>query len=352
VNVSSMPRVAVFAVTLIMALAIVVVAAPQTAGYHLLKTIPLAAAPGGGEYFDYVAFDDLARRVYVSHGTEMVVLDADSLAVIGTISGLQKCHGVALVSDLGKGFITDSGTQQVVVFDLKTLKTTGAIKTYPDADSIVYDQVSKLVFSFNGDSKNVAVIDPVKETVIKTIDLGGGPEFAVADGQGTVYDNNEETSEVVAIDSHTLTIKSRWPVAPAGGPTALAMDRVHRRLFSSGRKPQMTVMINADTGAVIQSFPISAGVDASAFDPDTGMLFVSTRAGMLHIFHEDSPDKLSEVETVTTEYGAKTMALDPKTHRVFLSTADFDPPTAPTDAQPHPGPKVKPGTFRLLVYGE
>jgi len=333
-------------------LATVAAGAPPMGDYHLLKTIPLAAAPGGGEYFDYVAFDDLGRRVYVSHGTQMVVLDADSLALIGTISGLQKCHGVAVVSELGKGFITDSGTQQVVVFDLKTLKTTGAIKTYPDADSIVYDPFSKLVFSFNGDSKNVAVIDPVKETVIKTIDLGGSPEFAVADGQGTIYDNNEETSEVVAIDSHTLSIKSRWPVAPAGGPTALAMDRVHHRLFSSGRKPQMTVMINADTGAVIQSFPISAGVDASAFDPDTGLLFVSTRAGMLHIFHEDSPDKLSEVETVTTEYGAKTMALDPKTHRVFLSTAEFDPPAAPTDAQPHPGPKAKPGTFHLLVYGQ
>jgi YVTN family beta-propeller protein len=344
-------RVLPVATFLTLALCLVVAASPQQSGYRLLQKIPLAAAPGGGEYFDYVAFDDAGRRIYLSHGTEMVVVDADSLAVVGAVTGLQRCHGVAVVTQLGKGFITDSGTQEVVVFDLKTLRTTGAIKTYPDADSIVYDPVSKLIFSFNGDSKNVAVIDPVAETVVKTIDLGGGPEFAVADGQGTVFDNNEGTSEVVAIDSRTLAIKSRWPVAPAGGPTALAIDREHRRLFSSGRKPQMLVVMNADTGAVIQSFPISAGVDASAFDPETGMLFVSTRAGTLHIFHEDSPDKLSEVDTIATEYGAKTMALDPKTHRVFLSTADFDPPAAATEAQPHLNPKAKPGTFHLLVYG-
>jgi YVTN family beta-propeller protein len=337
---------------LALALACAVAAAPPPSNYHLLKTIPLAAAPGGGEYFDYIFFDDAARRLYVSHGTEVVVIDADSLAVIGTVSGLTRCHGVAVVSDLGKGFITDGGAQQVVVFDTKTLKTLGTIKTFPDTDSILYDPASELVFSFNGDSKNASVIDPATDTVIKTIDLGGGPEFPVADGRGVIYDNNEETGEVVAIDTHTLTIKSRWPVAPAGGPTALAMDREHHRLFSSGRRPAMLVMMNSDTGAVMQSLPISSGVDANVFEPETGLLFVSTRAGTLHIFHEDSPDKLSEVQTVTTEFGAKTMALDPKTHRVYLSTADFDPPAAPTDAQPRPNPKVHPGTFHLLVYGQ
>jgi hypothetical protein len=211
---------------------------------------------------------------------------------------------------------------------------------------------SKLIFTFNGDSKNSTVIDPLKQTVVKNIDLGGGVEFPVADGKGMIYDNNEEKNDVVAIDTKTLTIKARWPVAPAGTPVAMAMDRQHRRLFSSGRGPQMLVMLDADNGKVLQSFPITAGVDANVFEPETGLLFVSTREGMIHIFHEDSPDKLSEVETVKTEYGAKTMGLDSKTHNLFLSTSDFDPPAAPTAKQPNPLARAKPGNFRVLVYGK
>jgi uncharacterized protein YjiK len=191
----------------------------------------------------------------------------------------------------------------------------------------------------------------VSEKVVKTIPLGGGVEFPAVDGKGMVYDNNEETNEVVAIDSRSLTAKARWPVAPEGQAVSLAIDPQHRRLFSAGRKPQFLVMMDADNGKVIQSFPISAGVDADVYEPETGMLFVSTREGMIHIFHEDSPDKLSEVETVKTEYGAKTMALDPKTHNLILSTSDFDPPGPPTDKQPNPLPRAKPGNFRVLVYG-
>jgi YVTN family beta-propeller protein len=326
-------------------------ASPPTGSYHLIKKVPLAAAPGGGEYFDYITADAPARRIYVSHGTEVVVLDADNFSVVGTIGGLKRCHGVALVSDLGKGFITDGDAQKVMVFDIKTLKVTGEIKTEPDTDSIIYDPASKHVFTFNGDSKDTSVIDPVSEKVVKTIPLGGGVEFPAVDGKGMVYDNNEETNEVVAIDSKALTIKARWPVAPEGQAVALAIDRQHRRLFSSGRKPQFTVMMDADNGKVIQSFPISAGVDANVYDPETGMLFVSTREGMIHIFHEDSPDKLSEVETVKTEYGAKTMTLDSKTHNLILTTSDFDPPGPPTEKQPNPLPRAKPGNFRVLVYG-
>jgi hypothetical protein len=326
---------------------------PAGNSYHLLKKISLPAAPGGGEYFDYITVDPDARRVYVSHGTEVVVLDADKYSVVGTIGGLQRCHGVALVKDLNKGFITDGDGEKVVIFDIKTLKVTGEVKTnQPDTDSLTYDPASKLIFTFNGDSKNSTVIDPVKETVIKNIDLGGGVEFPVADGKGMIYDNNEEKNDVVAIDTKTLTVKARWPVAPAGTPVAMAMDRQHRRLFSSGRGPQMLVMMDADNGKVLQSFPISAGVDANVFEPATGLLFVSTREGMIHIFHEDSPDKLSEVETVKTEYGAKTMGVDTKTHNLFLSTSDFDPPAAPTPKQPNPLPRAKPGNFRVLVYGK
>jgi hypothetical protein len=336
-----------------LALGALALASPPASSYHLLKKIPLAAAPGGGEYFDYITVDSDARRVYVSHGTEVVVLDADKWSVVGTIGGLQRCHGVALVKDLNKGFITDGDGEKVVIFDIKSLKVTGEVKTnQPDTDSLTYDPASKLIFTFNGDSKNSTVIDPLKQTVVKNIDLGGGVEFPVADGKGMIYDNNEEKNDVVAIDTKTLTIKARWPVAPAGTPVAMAMDRQHRRLFSSGRGPQMLVMLDADNGKVLQSFPITAGVDANVFEPETGLLFVSTREGMIHIFHEDSPDKLSEVETVKTEYGAKTMGVDSKTHNLFLSTSDFDPPAAPTAKQPNPLARAKPGNFRVLVYGK
>jgi DNA-binding beta-propeller fold protein YncE len=323
-------------------------------GYHLIKKVPLAVAPGGGEYFDYILVDPDARRVYVSHGTEVVVLDADKYTVVGTVSDprFKRVHGVALVKQLGKGYASDGEAQSAFVFDLKTLKVTGEIKTnQPDTDSIIYDPASKLLFTFNGDSHNTTVIDPAKEVVVKNIDLVGAVEFPAVDGKGMIYDNNEDKNDVVAIDTKTLEIKARWPVAPEGAAVALAMDTKNRRLFSAGRNPQFLVMMDADKGNVIQSFPITAGVDAVAFDPGTAMVYVSTREGMVHIYHEDSPNKLSEVETLKTEYGAKTMGLDTKTHTLFLSTSDFDPPAAPTEKQPHPLPRAKPGNFRLLIYG-
>jgi DNA-binding beta-propeller fold protein YncE len=327
-------------------------AKPPAVSYHLLKKVPLAAAPGGIEYFDYITVDSAARRVYVSHGTEVVVLNADDYTVVGTIGGLQRCHGVVVVKGLGKGYITDGEAQKVVIFDLKTLKVTGEVKTnQPDTDSLIYDPASKNIFTFNGNSHTSTVIDPVKAAVVKNIDLVGAVEFPAVDGKGMLYDNNEDNNDIVAIDTHTLQIKERWPVAPEGQAVALAIDAKNRRLFSSGRNPQFLVMMDADNGKVIQSFPISAGVDANIFEPATGLLFVSTREGMIHIFHEDSPNKLSEVGTVKTEYGAKTMQIDPKTHNLFLSTSDFDPPAAPTEKQPHPLPRAKPGNFRVLVYG-
>ena len=329
----------------------VVLASPPGSGYHLIKKIPLGAAPGGGEYFDYVTVDSAARRVYLAHGAEVKVLDADNFSVVGTISGLKRCHGLIVLPELGKGFITDGDAAKVMAFDLKTLKITGEIKSSEDTDSIVYDPASKLIFTFNGDSKNSTVIDPVKETVVKVIDMGGAVEQPVTDGKGTLYDNNEEKNDVAVVDTASLTIRSRWPVAPAGTPVAMAIDREHRRLFSSGRGPQFLVVMNADNGKVVQSLPISSGVDANVFEPETGLLFVSTRVGKLHIFHEDSPDKLTEVETLKTEFGAKTMNIDPKTHNLFLATADFGPAPAPTKKNPHPERKPIPGTFRVLIYG-
>jgi DNA-binding beta-propeller fold protein YncE len=325
---------------------------PAASGYHLLKTISLPAAPGGDEYFDYISIDPDARRVYVSHGTEVVVLDADNYSVVGKIEGLSRCHGVAIAKDLGKGFISDGGgpsapVQQVVFFDLKTLKVTGKVSTNQvDTDAIIYEPVTKRVYTFNGDSHNSTVIDPQKQAVITNIDLVGKVEFPVVDGKGMIYDNNPEKNDVVAIDARTNTIKTRWPTAPEGQPTSMAIDQKTRRLFSGGRGPQFVTMMDADSGKVLQSYPISGGVDANSFDPGTGLIFVSTREGMLHIYHEDSPDKLSEVESIKTEYGAKTNQVDPKTHRVFLSTSDFNPPAAAGKL-----PTAKPGNFRILVYG-
>lgn len=323
-----------------------------TGGYHLLKKYTFGAAEGSTrEYFDYITVDSAARRVYLSHGTEIKVIDADSGALIGNISGLKQDHGVALASEFGRGYISDGGQGKVIFFDLKSLKVTGEAKADKDADSILYDSFSKHVFVMNGDPHSSTVIDAKSGSVVGTIDLGGGPEFAVADGNGTVYVNLEDKSELVAIDSRSLKIKSRWPLAPAGAPTALAMDVQHHRLFSAGRDPQMLVVLDSDNGKVLQSFPISAGVDAAAFEPETALLFVSTREGMVHVFHEDSPDKLSETETIKTEFGAKTMGLDTKTHNLFVDTADFGPAPAPTADRPHPSRPAILGTFHVLVYG-
>ena len=323
-----------------------------TGGYHLVAKYPLGAAEGSTrEYFDYITVDSSARRVYLSHGTEIKVIDADNGSLIGNITGLKQDHGVAIAQEFSRGFISDGAQGKVIIFDLKTLKVIGEAKADNDADSVVYDPASKRVFAQNGDPHSSTVIDAKSGTVVGTIELGGSPEFAVADGKGTVYINLEDKDEVVAIDSRTLSIKSRWPVAPGGRPTALAMDIQHRRLFSAGRKPQMLVVTDADSGKVIQSFPISAGVDAVAYEPETGLIFASTREGMIHIFHEDAPDKFSEVETVKTEFGAKTMGLDTKTHNLFVDTVEFAPPAAPAEDRPRPQPMAVPGTFHVLVYG-
>jgi DNA-binding beta-propeller fold protein YncE len=322
------------------------------AGYHLLKKFNFGAAEGSTrEYFDYITVDSNARRVYLSHGTEIKVIDADSGALIGNITGLKQDHGVAIASEFGRGFISDGAQGKVIIFDLKTLKATGEANADKDADCVIYDPFSKRVFVMDGDQHNATVIDAKTGSVVGKIELGGGPEFAVADGKGTIFINLEDKSELVAVDSTSLKIKSRWPVAPAGGPTALALDIEHHRLFSAGREPQKLVVLDSDSGKVLQSFPISGGVDAAAYDPETGLIFASTREGMVHVFHEDSPDKFSESETIKTEIGAKTMGLDSKTHKLFLDTAEFAPAPAPTADEPHPRGKAIPGTFHVLVYG-
>jgi len=331
-------------------LAVVVPSASSQSGYHLSKTYKFGAAPAGKEYFDYITVDAPNRRVYLSHGSEVLVVNADTGAVIGKISGLQRDHGIALVNDLGRGFISDGDAGKVVVFDLKTLKTIGSVKAAEDADCIVYDPASKRIFTLNGDAATATAIDPKGQKLIGAVELGGKPEFAAADGNGTLYANLEDKNEVVAIDTQALKVKSRWPVAPAGSPVSMAMDRAHRRLFIGTRDPKMLVVMNADTGKVVQTLPISAGADATVYDPESGNVFVSTREGKIHIFHADSPDLLSPVETVNTEVGAKTMGYDSKTHNLMADTADFGPAPAPTAEKPHPSGAAVLGTLRLLVY--
>lgn len=319
--------------------------------YHLLQKYQFGAVRGSSrEYFDYMFFDPASRRLYLSHGAEVLVVNADSGKEVGKISGLKVSHGIAVAPDAGRGFISDGEQGKAIIFDLETLKVVGDADAAPDADCIIYDPASKHIFTFNGDSKNAAAIDPATGNLVGTVDLGGGPEFAVADGQGMIYNNLEDKGEVLAIDSRSLQVKSRWPIAPAGAPAPIAMDREHRRLFVAGRDPAMLVVMNADDGKVVQSFPISNGADAEVYDPKSGLVFVSTREGWVHMFHEDSPDHFSEAGKVKTEFGAKTMAYDPKSDRIFVDTADFETAPQPTKEHPHPRPRALPGTFHLLVY--
>ncbi|MGH8220282.1 MAG: YncE family protein [Steroidobacteraceae bacterium] len=290
------------------------------------------------------------RRIYLGRGAEVQVIGADTGKLLGRITGFRRQHGVAIAHPFNRGFITDGGAGTVTLFDLRTLKRIRTLSARPDADCVVYDPVSRRVFTMNGDPESSTVIDARTGKVLETIPLGGAPEFAVADGRGMIYANLASANQIVAIDTRTMTIKSRWSSGPAGHPTALAVDRAHRRLFSVGRNPAVLDVLDADTGKVIQSFPVSNGVDAARYDPGTRDVFVSTFAGRLHIFHEDSPDRFTALPIVTTETGAKTMGLDLKTHDVFVDTADFaaPPPGAPGRAR---RPRALLGTYRVLVYG-
>jgi YVTN family beta-propeller protein len=319
-------------------------------GYHLLKKFDLGAAPGGKEYWDYLTFDPAIRHLYISHNTEVQVVDVDTGKIVGTIPDLKRVHGIAIVRELNRGFISDGGADEVVFFDLKTLRPTGHIKTGGNPDCIIYDPASKHIFAMNGKTNDASVIDPRSATVVATVAMGGRPEYAVADGHGTIYDNIEDKNEVVAIDSLTNTIKSHWPIAPAEEATAIDLDVKHHRLFVGGRNKVLAI-IDTASGKVAQTFPIGAGVDTNIYEPSTGLLFVAARDGVLHVFHEDKSGQFSAVEDVKTQFGARNMALDRKTHHLFIDTSDFSPAPEPTTEQPHPQPVPVPGTFRLLVYG-
>jgi YVTN family beta-propeller protein len=300
-----------------------------SSGYHLLKKVTV---PGTGGW-DYVTVDEAGRRVYIAHATQVEVLNADTFELVGTIPNVAGAHGVAVASEFGRGYATEGKADAVVMFDLKTLKPLGEIKVGKKPDAIIYDPGSKHVFAMNGDSDNTTVIDPADGKVVGTIALGGGPEFAAADGKGNLYVNLEEKGDTVHVDLNSMKAVHSWPLAPCATPTAMAFDPAARRLFVGCRGGKMMTVLDADSGKVVTTSPIGERVDAGAYDPATKMVFMSTGDGNVSIFHQDSADKYSLVENLATAPGSKTMGLDLKTHNLFV-------------------PSNQGGTFTILVFGQ
>jgi YVTN family beta-propeller protein len=298
-------------------LSVCLVASATAADYQITRKIPI---PGKGSW-DYLIVDEGGRRLYVSHGTQVEVLDVDSGAIVGKVENTAGVHGIAIASELGRGFVSNGQSSTVTIFDLKTLKTIAEVPVGKKPDAIIYDPATSRVFAFNGDSSSASAIEAATGKVVGTVDLGGGPEYAVADGSGYVYNNLEDASLVLKINALTLKVEQRWPTAPCASPSSMAMDRPNRRLFIGCRNKLMAAM-NADSGRVITTLPIGDHVDATAFDPASHLIFNSNGEGTITVVHEDGPDKYSVVETVKTLPKAKTMALDPKTHQLFLSTAE------------------------------
>jgi YVTN family beta-propeller protein len=322
-------------------------AARSAAEYKIVKTVKL----GGDGGWDCLTVDSQARRLYISRGTHVMVVNADTGEVVGDIPGTNGVHGIALVPALGKGFTSNGRDNTVGVFDLKTLHVSKQIPVGKNPDIIIYDSESKLVFTGNGGSRDVTAIDPRSETVKGTIPLDGKPEFAVSD-ENHVYVNLEDKSMIVRIDSRKLTVDARWPLAPGEEPTGLAIDEKHHRLFAAcGNK--LMVVVSTQDGHVVAPAPTGSGADGAEFNSSDQLAFSPNGGdGTLTIIHEDSPDKFSVVQTLPTQRGARTMTLDPKTHKVFLITAEFGPPPAPTTERPHPRPSVVPGSFTLLIVGK
>ena len=317
-------------------------AAPASSGYHVVKILSIP----GDEGWDYLTVDAAARRVYISHGSHVVVMNADTYAIEGDVPDTPGVHGIALAPDLGRGFVSAGRANTAVIFDIQSLKTLATVKTDANPDAIVYDAVTKRVFTLNGRGQNTTAIDGASGTVAGTLALGGKPEFAQADDKGSIYVNIEDKNELVQFDAQKLTETRRWPLAPCKSPSGLAMDVKNRRLFSVCDEKVMAVS-DADTGKVIATPTICEGPDAAGFDPATGYVFASCGDGNLTVIHQDSPNKYTVIENVPTRRSARTMGLDLKTHNVFLPSAEFDPP-APGERRG----KMKPGSFAIVVVSK
>jgi DNA-binding beta-propeller fold protein YncE len=317
----------------------------STSGYHVVKTIPI----GGEGQWDYTIVDSASRRVYISHATHVVVLDADSHAIVGDIPNTDGVHGIALAPDLGRGFTSNGRANTVTIFDLKTFKTIDMVAIGgQNPDAIFYDTASKRVLVFNGKTNNVTAISGSDGKVVATLALAGKPEFAAGAGDGRVFVNIADKSEIVQIDAQKLAVTKRWPLAPCKEPSGLAMDTKNRRLFAVCDNNMMAV-VNADTGKVVATPAIDDDPDAAGFDPETQLAFSSNGgAGNLTVIHQDSPDKYSVLENVPTKKYARTMAIDFKTHNIFLPIGVFEGATAPGQRRP----PMQAGSFGALLVAK
>ena len=329
----------------------------KIAGLLLLVSSALAAEHGqfavknkvtldGEDGWDYLAWDGEGKQLFISRGTKVMVVDPAAGKQTAEILDTQGVHGIALAPELGKGFISAGRANTAVVFDLKTLKETARVKTGENPDAIVYDPASKRVFTLNGHSGDATAIDAATNAVAGTIPLGGKPEFAVADGKGTVFVNIEDKAELVAIDSKKLEVTQRWKMGQCEEPSGLAMDREHRRLFAGCSNREMAIL-DADSGRLIAEPAIGGGVDACGYDAGEKLAFSSNGEGTITVIKEESPDKFAVAQTVTTQRGARTMALDPRTHTIYTVTADLGPPP-----EGQRRPSILPGTFVLITVGK
>jgi DNA-binding beta-propeller fold protein YncE len=314
------------------------------ASYHVARDLRL----GGDGRWDYVVVDTANDRLFIARQTRVMVVDPGSGKLLGEVPGLNGAHGVALDYATGHGFATSGHDSTVTMFDLKTLRVLRRTKAADDPDAVLYDPASKRVFTFNGDAGSSSVIDPVSGKLVGSIPLGGKPEFAVTTGHGRLYVNLEDKAEIVEIDPGAMQVLRRWSLTPCEEPTGLAIDRGHHLLFS-GCHNRLMAISDAAEGKMIAHMPIGGGVDAGAFDPSSQLAFASNGDGTLTVVHEDSPTTFHVVTTVATRPGARTMALDERTHRIYTVTAALGPAPAPTPSDPHPRPSLVPGTFSLLV---
>lgn len=315
--------------------------------YRFLKEIPI----GGEGGWDYLSIDSGARRLYATHATKVVVIDLDQGAIVGEIKDTPGVHGFAIAPELGRGFASNGRESKVSIVDLKTLETIGKVDTGENPDAILYEPESQETYAFNGRGKSATVFEAKTGKVVATIPLSGKPEFAVADrAAGRIYSNIEDKNEVAVIDFHAHKVVATWPIAPGEAASGMAIDLAHHRLFL-GAENQLMVMMDSTNGKVLDTVPIGEGVDANVFDPETGLAFASCGDGTLTIAREQTPGKLTVVQTLETAKGARTMALDPKTHDVYVATAQFEPAPEPAPGAARERPKVIDGTFKILVYG-
>ena len=323
------------------------ISAQTSGGYRLLNKIVL----GGEGGWDYLFDDAKAHRLYVSHAAKVVVVDTETDKVVGEVANLSGVHGITTAEEFGRGFISEGRADQVTIFDLKTLKTLDTVKVGKNPDCIMYDEFSKRVFAFNRGDSSVSAIDAKTGKVVGTTDLGGHPEFAVTNEKGMIFVNLDNKSEVVGFDAKTLAVKNRFPIAPGEDNSGLAIDTKNHRLFIVCDNKKMIVM-NYDNGKVVAELPIGEGTDAAAFDADKKLAFSSNGEGNLTVVKEDSADKFSVMENVTTQRGARTMTVDTKTHKLYLATAQFGETPAATKENPRPRPALVKDSFVILVYGK